>query len=173
MQACLRGERAAQEQLYAQFAAPLLSVCQRYARTSAQAEDILQEAYIRIFRSLALFRGEGPLEAWMRRIVVRTAINHYHAGAVEKAEVGLNADAFGVCADDNNALAQLSVQDILGLIHQLPDGYRLVMNLFCFEGYSHREIADLLGIEEKSSSSQLFKARQRLLLLLRRAEYAL
>ena len=143
VQACLRGERATQEQLYAQFAAALLIVCHRSARTNAQAEDTLQEAHIRIFSGLALFRAEGPLEAWMRQIVVRTTINQYHAAAVEKAEVGLSADAFEVSTDDNNALAQFPAQDILHLVNQLPDGYRLALNFFCLEGYSHREIAGL------------------------------
>lgn len=149
----------------------MMTVCGRYARSRVQAEDLLQEAFIRIFRSLEQFRADGPLEAWLRRIVVRTAINYYHATASRQPEVDLS-EAAEVTADDNHALASLSVADIQAMIHLLPDGYRLVLNLFCFEGYSHREIADLLGIEEKTSSSQLFKARQRLLILLRHSEYA-
>lgn len=168
----MRGERAAQELLYARFAPRLLVVCTRYARNRAQAEDLLQEAFIRVFRYLPQYRAEGPLEAWLRRLVVRTAINYYHATARQQREVELEEAAM-VTAEDNNALAQLSMEDIRGLINQLPDGCRLVLNLYCFEGLSHREIAELLGIEEKTSSSQLFKARQRLLVLLRRDEYAL
>ncbi len=169
---CLRGERAAQEALYARFAPRLLAVCCRYAPTRAAAEDVLQEALIRAFRSLDQYRGAGPLEAWLRRIVVRTAINSFHAAAARPPEVDLG-EAADITADDHDALEQLAVDDLRALIQQLPAGYRLVLNLYCFEGYAHREIAGLLGIDEKTSSSQLFKARQKLLALLRRPDYAL
>ncbi len=129
---------------------------------------------MRIFRSLEQFRADGPLEAWLRRIVVHTAITHYHAARTrrERQEVDLD-EAADATADDHDALARLRLEDIWAMIHRLPEKCRLVLNLYCFEGYSHKEIAAALGIEEKTSSSQLFKARQRLLVLLRRDEYAL
>jgi RNA polymerase sigma factor (sigma-70 family) len=134
---------------------------------------LLQDAFIRIFNSLDQFRADGPLEAWLRRIVVRTAITHFHSTRHRtQQEVDLEEAADAV-ADDYDALSRLRVEDIRAMIHQLPEKCRLVLNLYCFEGFSHREIADALGIEEKTSSSQLFKARQRLLTLLRRDEYAL
>jgi RNA polymerase sigma-70 factor (ECF subfamily) len=170
---CRRRERAAQEELYARFAPRLLAVCCRYAPSRAQAEDLLQDAFIRIFNALDQFRADGPLEAWLRRIVVRTAITHFHSTRNRtQYEVDLEEAADAV-ADDYDALSRLRVEDIRAMIHQLPEKCRLVLNLYCFEGFSHREIADALGIEEKTSSSQLFKARQRLLTLLRRDEYAL
>ena len=169
---CLRGERAAQELLYARYAPALLAVCGRYARSGGQAEDVLQDAFIRAFRNLEQYRGEGPLAAWLRRIVVRTAINHYQAAAVRPAEVDLD-EAAGISSDDHDALAQLSAADLRAVIQQLPDGYRIVLNLYCLDGYQHREIAELLGIDERTSSSQLAKARRKLLTLLRRPHYAL
>ena len=172
VQCCLRGERAAQEALYARFAPRLLAVWARYAPTRAAAEDLLQEALIRSFKALGQYRADGPLEAWLRRIVVRTAINSYHAAAARPAEVDLD-EAADLTTDDHDALDQLAVEDLRTLIQGLPAGYRLVLNLYCFEGYSHAEIAAALGIAEKTSSSQLFKARQRLLALLRRPDYAL
>ncbi len=170
---CRRRERAAQEELYARFAPRLLAICARYTTNQAQAEDLLQEAFIKIFSALDQFRADGPLEAWLRRIVVRTAITHYHASRHRtRQEVELD-EAADATTDDHDVLARLRTEDIHAMIQQLPEKCRLVLNLYCFEGYSHRQIAEELGIEEKTSSSQLFKARQRLLILLRRDEYAL
>lgn len=168
----VRGDRAAQEAVYARFAPRLLAVCLRYTSSRVVAEDLLHEALLRAFRSLDQYRGDGPLEAWLRRIVVRTAINHFHATAARPVEVDLD-EAADISTDDHDALAQLATADLRALIQRLPDAPRLVFNLYCIEGYSHKEIAGLLGIEEKTSSSQLAKARQRLLVLLRRPEYAL
>ena len=146
----------------------------RYTLHRAEAEDLLQEAFLRVFGALDQYRADGPLEAWLRRIVVRTAITHYHAARSrrERQEVELEEAADAV-ADIADALNHLRVEDIRAMIHQLPEKCRLVLNLYCFEGFSHREIAEALDIEEKTSSSQLFKARQRLLELLRRDEPAL
>lgn len=150
-----------------------MTACARYTSSRAQAEDLLQDAFIRIFQALDQYRADGPLEGWLRRIVVRTAITHYHSTKNRsRQEVDLE-EAADATSDDHDALDRLRVEDILAMIHQLPEKCRLVLNLYCFEGYSHREIAEVLGIEEKTSSSQLFKARQRLLVLLRRDEYAL
>ncbi len=172
MERCLRGERAAQELLYARHAPTLFAVCKRYAPTREQAEDLLQDAFIRAFRALPQYRGDGPLEGWLRRIVVRTAINQFHAAAIRPTEVDL-MEAADLTSADHDALAQLSADDLRTVIQQLPDGYRLVLNLYCFEGYQHREIAEMLGIDERTSSSQLAKARRKLLGLLRRSTYAL
>ncbi len=169
---CLRGERAAQELLYARYAPGLFAVCRRYAPTREQAEDLLQEAFIRGFRALGQYRADGPLEGWLRRIVVRTAINQFHAAAARPRETDLT-EAADLSSADHDALAHLSADDLRDVIRQLPDGYRLVLNLYCFEGYAHREIAEMLHIDERTSSSQLAKARRKLLALLRRPTYAL
>lgn len=169
LKGCLRHERVAQEALYRHFAPRLMGICLRYARSRSQAEDLMQDAFIRVFQRLEQFRGEGPLDAWVRRIAVSTCLDHYRAEARRWREVDLDAAA-ELTSDDSDALSRLSQQDLVGLINRLPDGYRVVLNLYCLEGYSHKEIAAQLGIEEKTSSSQLFKARRLLAELVRRSE---
>ena len=166
---CLRAEPAAQEALYRHFAPRVLGVCVRYARSRAQADDWLQETFIRVFGRLEQFRGEGPFDAWVRRVAVTTCLDHYRADAPRWRDEPLEAAA-DLTSDDADALTNLGQQDLLRLVGRLPDGYRLVLNLYCLEGYSHREIGQQLGIDERTSSSQLFKARRLLAEWVRRAE---
>lgn len=167
---CLRGESAAQDAFYRHFAPELLGVCLRYAHSRADAQDILQEAFIRVFERLPQYQGLGSLEGWLKRVVVTTAINHYHSELrYWKRNVDLT-EATHVTASGNDQLSQLSVNELLKLINQLPTGYRLVLNLYCIEGFSHKEIGQQLGIDERTSSSQLHKARRMLQGLVRRAE---
>jgi RNA polymerase sigma factor (sigma-70 family) len=169
LKGCLRGERAAQEALYHYFAPKVLGICMRYTRTRAQAQDLAQEAMIKVFERLADFRDQGSLAGWVHRLAVRTAIDHYRVQANQRAETDLD-EAYDLSSDDTNQLAQLEAQEVLALMNRLPDGYRLVLNLFAVEGYSHKEISEQLGIEEKTSSSQLCKARKLLLEMLRQQE---
>lgn len=166
---CLRGEPAAQTAFYRHFAPELLGVCLRYAHTRLDAQDILQEAFIRIFERLDQYQGAGSLAGWLKRVTVTTAINHYHAEVRRSLRTTDLTEADQVTADDNDQLAQLAAADLLRLITQLPTGYRLVLNLYCVEGYAHQEIAEQLGIDERTSSSQLAKARRHLQGLVRRA----
>lgn len=168
---CLRDEPAAQTAFYRHFAPDLLGVCLRYAHSRADAQDILQEAFIRIFERLRQYQGSGSLEGWLKRVVVTTAVNHYHNELrYWKRNVELT-ETHHITADGNDLLSQLSATDLLGLISQLPTGYRLVLNLYCIEGYSHKEIAQQLGIDERTSSSQLHRARRQLQAMMRHAEY--
>ncbi len=145
-------------------------MCLRYAHSRADAQDILQEAFIRIFERLDQYQGNGVLEGWLRRVVVTTAVNHYHTELrYWKRNVELT-EANHVTTDGNDLLSQLSANELLVLINRLPTGYRMVLNLYCIEGYSHAEIAAQLGIEERSSSSQLHKARRMLQAMVRRSE---
>lgn len=167
---CLRGEQAAQSAFYRQFAPVLLGVSLRYAHSRADAQDILQEAFIRIFERLRQYQGNGSLEGWLKRVVITTAINHYHTELRYWKRNGDLTEATHVTAEGNDSLSQLSVIELLGLISQLPTGYRLVLNLYCIEGYSHKEIAEQLGIDERTSSSQLHRARRLLQAMVRRSE---
>ncbi len=124
---------------------------------------------MRIFQLLPTFRGAGVLDAWVRRIAVSRCLDHYRTHARQGPEVDLD-HATALSADDADALSQLAGQQLIDLIARLPDGYRVVLNLYCIEGYSHAEIAAQLGIEERTSSSQLTKARRLLAQLVRRAE---
>lgn len=156
---CGRHEPAAQRALYARYAGRMLGVARRYVRSVAEAEDILQDAFVKVFTRLADFRGEGSFEGWVRRIVVTTALNHWQSGQHRRQQVLLD-DAPEPFAPDADAFDRLGVAEVLALMEKLPDGCRLVLNLYAVDGYSHGEIAELLGIQESTSKAQLSKARK-------------
>jgi len=165
---CLAGKPSAQRRFYERYAPRLYGVCLRYARTETEAQDYLQEAFIRIFRDLNQFRGEGSLEGWLRRITVRTAL-----GALRKERLEFPAEMeafFNHPASEPTALEALQARDIAAIIRQLPSGYRAVFNLYAIEGYRHAEIAGMLGISEGASRSQYARARKALQNLLTEPE---
>lgn len=167
---CLRHDPAAQRALYGRYAGRLLGVARRYAGSQAEAEDILQDAFVKIFTHLGEFRAEGSLEGWLRRIVVTTALNHWERGRLRRQShsVLLPNELPEPAAGTADALDRLGVAEVLALTDQLPDGNRVVLLLYAVDGYSHREIAELLGIQESTSKAQLSKARKQLLLLYQR-----
>jgi len=154
---CINGERRMQEELYRRFSPKMYAVCLRYAGKSDEAEDILQEGFIKIFKKLSTFRGEGSFEGWIRRIFVNTSIEHfrrknYLQPVTEKEENTIEGKYLSV-------LDSLAEKDILGLIRELSPGYRTVFNMYVVEGYTHKEIGDMLGISEGTSKSQLSRAK--------------
>ena len=153
----MREDRTAQQALFRRYAAPMLGVCRRYARHGMEAEDLLQDAFIRVFNKMHTYRGEGSLEGWIRRLVVNVAIRNYRKSSFQREEIGL--PDYEREGQDPTALDHLSAEEIRGEIDRLPEGYRVVFNLFAVEGYSHREIAELLDCTESTSRSQLRKAR--------------
>lgn len=157
---CQREERSAQETLYARFARRMFAVCLRYARHRPEAEDLLQEGFIRVFDKLHGFRMEGSLEGWIRRIMVHTCINHLRKKSVRDEVLG--ADPVRERSVAPAALTNLGQEELLSLVQQLPSGYRMVFNLYAIEGYDHAEIAELMGCGESTSRSQLAKARRML-----------
>ncbi|KAA9325513.1 sigma-70 family RNA polymerase sigma factor [Hymenobacter busanensis] len=167
---CRRREPAAQRALYTRYAGKMLGVARRYARSLPEAEDILQDAFVKVFTRIADFRAEGSLEGWIRRVVVTTAINHFQSGKLRRAQVQLD-DILEPAAPESDALDRLSVAEVLALIEQLPDGCRLVLLLYAVDGYSHAEIGELLGIQESTSKAQLSKARKQLWLLHQRHNF--
>src|SRR5690606_9803177 len=158
--ACQREERSAQEALYARYARRMFAVCLRYARHRAEAEDLLQEGFVRVFDKLDGFRMEGSLEGWIRRIMVHTCINHLRKRSVRDEVLG--TDHVQERSVSPEAVANLGQQELMALIGELPAGYRAVFNLCAIEGYNHAEIAALMGFGESTSRSQLAKARQQL-----------
>ncbi len=142
----------------------MLGVARRYASSVAEAEDILQDAFVKVFTRLTEFRAEGSFEGWLRRIVVTTAINHWQSGQHRRQQLLLD-DVPEPFATEANAIDRLGVAEVLALIEQLPDGCRMVLNLYAVDGYTHGEIAELLGIQESTSKAQLSKARKQLHLL--------
>ncbi|MBK9421784.1 MAG: sigma-70 family RNA polymerase sigma factor [Flavobacteriales bacterium] len=157
---CRREERQAQEDLYGRFSRRMFAVCLRYARHEAEAEDLLQEGFIRVFDKLSGFRMQGSLEGWIRRIMVHTCINHHRKSSVRNEVLGTENRPERTVAPV--AMANLGQQELLQLVQNLPEGYRMVFNLFAIEGYDHAAIADLLGCTESTSRSQLAKARRML-----------
>lgn len=155
---CLRNDLQAQKSLYHKFGPKMLTLCLRYSRDKMEAEDIMQEGFIKVFRNLKAFRGEGSLEGWIRSILVRTAIRMLKKQKLHFPEI----DNFQKEDPEPNALELLAAKDILKLIRNLPDGYRTVFNLYVIEGYKHKDIAELLSISENTSRSQLLKARKHL-----------
>ncbi|MFD2873590.1 RNA polymerase sigma factor [Mucilaginibacter ximonensis] len=152
------GERKAQELLYKQFASKMLGVCMRYATDKMEAEDMLQNGFIKMFKKLEDYRGEGSFEGWLRRIMVHSSIEYYrkHHKMIQVIDVAEMSDEPSV---NPTAMATMSAQDLMGLINQLSPGYKMVFNLYAIEGYSHREIAEIVGITEGASKSQLSRAR--------------
>jgi len=155
---CLKNDIRAQEFFYRLFAGKMFGVCLRYAGNPMEAEDILQEGFIRAFKNLHHFRFEGSLEGWVRHTMVNTAINHYKKQLKFQKEVVIN-EAMAFATNQDDGLSQLSVGELLKIIHELPLGYRSVFNLYVIEGYNHREIGIILGISENTSKSQFFRAR--------------
>ncbi len=138
-----------------------MGVCYRYARNREDAEDILQDAFIKIFRKMEQFKGDGSFEGWMRKIIVNTALKKYTVSRYSKEfSVEEVKDPSDADMNDVPAFNHLTEKDLLALINNLPDGYRVIFNLYVIEGYQHDEIADMLGIQPGTSRSQLVKARQ-------------
>lgn len=160
IEGCLKERRAAQNALYAKYKDKMFGVCMRYAPNAEEAEDVLQEGFVKVFTRLAQFRGGGSFEGWLRRVFVHTAIERYRkrrrAVPTETLE-DYHAEAAEAPWPDSDDLEQL-----LQLIRQLPEGCRAVFNLYVVEGYAHREIAEMLGVSEGTSRSQLNFARKKL-----------
>jgi len=158
---CLENDPRAQEFLYKRFSRRMYGVCLRFARNTLEAYDILQEGFIKVFSFLKDFRHDGSLEAWIRRTIVNTAINYYNSKQNEWKETTIEkAESYQSVSEDT--LDKISTADLLNLIHELPEGYRLVFNLYIIEGYNHQEIAEMLNISENTSKSQLSRARMSL-----------
>jgi len=157
---CRKGKQSAQWELYRRYSRLLLAVCNRYAKDMDEAEDILQEGFVKIFLNIKEFKGDGPLLAWMRRIMINTAITHYHKMRKHRYHDDLAEVSESKFEDKDWGEAEFTQEELFGLIQQMPDGYRQVFNLYALEGYKHREIAEILHIDENTSKSQYSRARR-------------
>ncbi|MFN6117370.1 MAG: RNA polymerase sigma factor [Flavobacteriales bacterium] len=160
IQGCLDEDRRCQELLYTRYARRMYAVCLRYARHELEAQDLMQEGFVRVFDKLGSFRMQGSLEGWVRRIMVHTAINHYRKKAFKAERFGM--EHFPEEPVAAVAVDRLGEQELLLLVSELPDGYRTVFNLYAIDGFDHAEIATMLGCGESTSRSQLAKARRML-----------
>jgi len=150
--------RHAQHQIYSKFSPKMLSVCRQYIKDIHQAEDIMITAFMKVFTNLKNFESKGSFEGWIRRIMVNESISFIRA----QKRVNFLEDEYYKEESFNNIESNFSVEDIQSLIDGLPDGYKMIFNLYAIEGYKHKEIAEMLNINEGTSKSQLSHARKML-----------
>ncbi len=157
---CLKKDSKAQQKLYEQYASALLGICMRYAKDRQQAEDFLQEAFIRIFMNLKNFERKSSLRTWMERIVINTAITHYKKEMKHSKHDNISQMDETKSLQEDTFEPSFSQEELLQVIRELPKGFQLVFNLYAIEGYKHREIADLLDIDVNTSKSQYSRAKK-------------
>lgn len=158
---CVSGDSLAQRHLYKRFSSLVYGICMRYAKNKMEAEDVMQEAFIKIFRYLKDFSGQGSFEGWVRRVAVNTAITNYRKNLKTRYEDEVdertNNDYTVVDYD-----VEYTMEELLSCVQKLPDGYRTVFNLYVVEGFKHKEISEMLGIDTNTSKSQLSRAKAQL-----------
>jgi RNA polymerase sigma factor (sigma-70 family) len=155
---CLQNNASSQEELYNRFSPRMLGVCYRFAKNREDAEDMLQEGFIKVFTQIHQYRNEGALEGWVRRIVVHTCINILKKNKKFSDSVDISY-ANGIHVTEENIPSIVQAKQVVECIRLLPIGYRTVLNLYAIEGFSHKEIADMLDIEESTSRSQYTRAK--------------
>jgi RNA polymerase sigma factor (sigma-70 family) len=171
--ACQKSDRQAQTIFYDRYKSKMLAICCRYARTAHEAEDIFQEAFVKVFRDMGELKSAHAADSWVKTIVIRTAVNYYHR--VTKVEM-LNESLDTLeheqeTGDYQDLFARIDIEVLLKLISELPVGYRSVINLSLIDGYSHKEIGDMLGIQESTSKSQLMRGKKLLIRNMRNLGY--
>jgi len=162
IEGCKKGKQLAQSELFRLFSPKLMGICYRYAGNRETAEDLLQEIFVKIFKNIGSYRGDGSFEGWLRMIAVNTCITWVNKNNKAAKEIELLAkyDKTLVDEDDNgNDNYPISTDELMKYIAELPDGYRIVLNMFAIEGYSHKQIGEQLGISESTSRSQYVRAK--------------
>jgi RNA polymerase sigma factor (sigma-70 family) len=161
LQGCLNNHAVAQKELYNRYSPKMLAVCYRFAHNREDAEDMLQEGFIKVFSQIHTFRNQGAFEGWVRRIIVHTCINNLKKNKKFNESVDI-IHATSVQVREESVPSIVQAKQVVECIRLLPIGYRTVLNLYAIEGYSHKEIADMLDVEESTSRSQYTRARQML-----------
>jgi RNA polymerase sigma-70 factor (ECF subfamily) len=159
IKACINGNRKAQKQLYQLYADKMFGVCMRYADNEDEAKDILQDGFIKVFLNLKQFNHKGSFEGWIRRIMVNTALEKFRDKSYLFA-VNMDQGYESKDTEYDHILTELAAQDLLKLVQELSPQYRMVFNLYAIEGYSHKEICEMLNIKEGTSKSNLSRARE-------------
>ena len=155
---CLNGNRSAQEELYNLYSRKMMGLCMRYVGDRETARDLLQDGFVKVFTSLNLYSGTGTFESWIRKIFVNVTIEHFRKK--DFLNDAMDLESIQSTVEDNSTVSRLSAEMIMDLVQQLPKGFRTVFNLFAIEGYSHKEIGNMLQISEATSRSQYARARQ-------------
>ena len=159
---CKSQDRKAQKELYDVYSPVLFGICIRYSKSSTDAEDILQEGFVKIFTKINNFKGDGSFEGWMRRIIVNTAISHYHKNKKHNDNYDIteinetDVDGYSYNSDE------YTKEELLSVIDNLPAGYKMVFNLYAIEGYKHKEIGEMLNINANTSKSQYSRAKEKI-----------
>jgi RNA polymerase sigma factor (sigma-70 family) len=161
LQGCLRNEANAQRELYNRYSPKMLAVCYRFAHNREDAEDMLQEGFIKVFSQMHTFQNKGAFEGWIRRIIVHTCINNLKKNKRFNESLDI-VHAHGIQVREESVPSIVQAKQVVECIRILPIGYRTVLNLYAIEGYSHKEISDMLDIEESTSRSQYTRAKQML-----------
>ena len=160
-QGCLKNQATAQRELYNRYSPKMLAVCYRFAHKREDAEDMMQEGFIKVFSQMHTFQNTGAFEGWIRRIMVHTCINNLKKNKRFNESVDI-AYANSIQVREESVPSIVQAKQVVECIRLLPIGYRTVLNLYAIEGYSHKEIADMLDIEESTSRSQYTRAKQML-----------
>jgi len=155
---CLKGDRKAQKALYDSLSPKMFSLCIRYMGNRDAAEDILQEGFVSLFAKLDSYTGNGSFEGWARKIFVNTALMSLRKNDIMKQSEDIDS-AWSVSSQDTTAIQDITYKELMKIIGELPSGFRTVFNMYVIEGYSHKEIAEELGITEATSRTQLLRAR--------------
>lgn len=159
IEGCTRHDRKAQQELYSRYSRFLLGICMRYATDKAEAEDILQESFLKIFFNINDFSGTGSFMGWLRKVAVNTAITHYHRNLKYRYHVEIEeyvSVETGVTSFEEDLFTS---DELFKVLNDLPAGYRMVFNLYAVDGYKHKEIAEMLGIDTNTSKSQYSRAK--------------
>jgi RNA polymerase sigma-70 factor (ECF subfamily) len=166
VEGCKAGKRKAYSMLYKKYASTMLGLCLRYSKNLQEAEDVLQEGFIKVFHNISRFRQEGSFEGWIRRIMINAAIDHYKSNLKNAFHHDIDEleEKIGSMPEEEGNYRDIEIpaERLMAMVQELPDGYRIVFNLFVMEGYSHKEIADRLQVTENTSKTQLLKARKAL-----------
>jgi RNA polymerase sigma factor (sigma-70 family) len=159
LEGCIAGNPVAQKKLFDMYASKMLAVCNRYMSSLMEAEDVLQEGFIKMFNKLADYKMEGSFDGWLRRIMVNTALDNLRAR--KKMQFDQSIDDVGYRLHTPEQItSNINANDLMALVQSLPTGYKTVFNMFAIEGYSHKEIAEQIGISENTSKSQYSRARE-------------
>lgn len=162
LQGCLASNALAQKKLYETYYGKMMSICMRYTTDREEARDVLHEGFMKVYKNLHLYEPQRPLEVWIKRIMINTAIDHYRKNKKEPYHVDID-QAYAESDPSNiTAIHQISAEEIIKLVQELSPAYRTVFNLYVIEGYTHNEIAEMLHINVGTSKSNLAKARYRL-----------
>lgn len=158
---CVKGKQSAQKLLYERFSDKMFGVCLRYVHRRDAAQDVLQDGFVKVFKHLKKYKSKGSLEGWIRRIIVNTALDYIRKEKSKGYTVPVEEVSY-LLEKNDYIIEKMSADELLKLIHTLPEGFRNVFNMYALEGYSHKEIAELLNITESTSKSQYSRAKVQL-----------